>query len=274
MEKFIEKLSEKLFNEKYQNNKVFIDRIEIKKFAQNFLTIMYPQLNDKRIRTKADIVHGLKLLQLQLEGILKSVELGEGKLKISKEEVCEKIFRKFEDLEHMLNLDAKAMFEGDPAAESVDEVIITYPGFLAIAIYRLAHEFYQLKVPIFPRILSEYAHGITGIDIHPGATIGSHFFIDHGTGIVIGETTVIGEHVKIYQGVTLGALSVEKGLQNKKRHPTIEDGAVIYSNATILGGNTTIGKNSIIGGNVWLTDSVPENSLVYHKSEVKLRKSK
>ena len=171
----------------------------------------------------------------------------------------------------MLWLDAEAILKGDPAAESVDEVVSAYPGFAAIAIYRIAHEFYELSVPIFPRILSEVAHQRTGIDIHPGATIGQSFFIDHGTGIVVGETTVIGEHVKLYQGVTLGALSVDKSLSSSKRHPTIEDNVVIYSNATILGGGTIIGHDSVIGGNVWLTQSVPPFSVVFNKSEVKVR---
>ena len=146
-----------------------------------------------------------------------------------------------------------------------------HPGFTAITIFRFAHEIFELKIPILPRILTEYAHERTGIDIHPGAKIGRAFAIDHGTGIVIGETTNIGDNVKIYQGVTLGALSVEKHLARTKRHPTIKDNVVIYAQAVILGGDTTIGKNSIIGGNVWLTESVPEDSLVYHKSEVRLR---
>ena len=171
-------------------------------------------------------------------------------------------------------MDAEAIYQGDPAAESVDEVISAYPGFYAIAIFRIAHEFYKLNVPIFPRILTENAHQRTGIDIHPGATVGERFFIDHGSGIVIGETTVIGDDVKIYQGVTLGALSVDKTLASSKRHPTIEHNVVLYSNATILGGSTVIGHDSVIGGNVWLTESVPPYSVVYHKSEVRVRSSR
>jgi len=167
--------------------------------------------------------------------------------------------------------DAEATYTGDPAAESIEEVILAYPGFLAIAVYRIAHTFYLLKVPVFPRLLTEYAHQVTGVDIHPGATIGNSFMIDHGTGVVIGETTVIGEHVKIYQGVTLGALSVSKKKAGSRRHPTIEDNVVIYAHATILGGETVIGKNSTIGGNVWLTSSVPPDSVVYHKSQVVMK---
>jgi len=167
--------------------------------------------------------------------------------------------------------DANAIYRGDPAATNCDEVILAYPGFFAISIYRLAHWFYQRKVPIVPRMLTEYAHEKTGIDIHPGATIGSAFVIDHGTGIVIGETSIIADNVKVYQGVTLGALSVEKSFANQKRHPTIERDVIIYANATILGGETTIGRGSIIGGNVWLTKSVPPNSRVYHRSEITVR---
>ncbi|NJM41052.1 MAG: serine acetyltransferase, partial [Anaerolineae bacterium] len=166
----------------------------------------------------------------------------------------------------LLWLDAQAMYEGDPAAQSVDEVIGTYPGLLAVSIHRIAHEFYQLGLPIFPRMLSEIAHARTGIDIHPGATIGKSFCIDHGTGIVIGETAMLGDHVKLYQGVSLGALSVDKSLASSKRHPTIEDHVVIYANATILGGETVIGHHSVIGGNVFITKSVASHSVVYHKS--------
>jgi serine O-acetyltransferase len=173
----------------------------------------------------------------------------------------------------MLLEDAQAINDGDPAAKSRDQVIRTYPGFLAIACYRIGHSFCQIGVPLLPRILTEYAHSKTGIDIHPKAKIGRRFCIDHGTGIVIGETTIIGEDVKIYQGVTLGALSVKKEMAKMKRHPTIEDNVVIYAGATILGGSTIIGKNSIIGGNVWLTESIPPNSRVYHKSQIEVRDS-
>ena len=167
--------------------------------------------------------------------------------------------------------DAQAIAEFDPAAQSLQEVIMAYPGFYATAVYRLSHQLYQQQVKILPRIFTEYAHSKTGIDIHPGASIGGSFFIDHGTGIVIGETTVIGNHVKIYQGVTLGALNVSKELAQVKRHPTIQDNVIIYSGATILGGETVIGHDSVIGGNVWLTNSVPSHSIVYHKSELRIR---
>lgn len=176
-----------------------------------------------------------------------------------------------ERLEHIGRLawlDAQAIFEGDPAARSLEEVIATYPGLFAIAVYRVARAFFEQGVPIFPRMLTELAHQRTGIDIHPGARIGHSFCIDHGTGIVIGETTVIGDRVKLYQGVTLGALSVSKSLAASKRHPTIEDDVVIYANATILGGDTIVGHHSVIGGNVWLIESVPPYSMVYHKGDV------
>ncbi|WP_188815365.1 serine O-acetyltransferase [Hymenobacter cavernae] len=173
---------------------------------------------------------------------------------------------------HLLH-DAAAIAAADPAAQGVTEVIATYPGFYAIALHRLSHALYQLGVPRLPRLLSEYAHARTGIDIHPGARIGLSFCIDHGTGIVIGETTVIGAHVKIFQGVTLGALSVAKHLQGIKRHPTIEDHVVVYAGATILGGNTVVGSHSIIGGNVWLTESVPSHSRVYHRAQIQVTRS-
>ncbi len=169
-----------------------------------------------------------------------------------------------------IEADANALLEGDPAAQNICEVVLCYPGLFAIAVHRLAHFFYEKSLTIFPRMIAEYAHNKTGIDIHPGAQIGESFFIDHGTGVVIGETAIIGNRVKIYQGVTLGALSVSKDLQNKKRHPTIEDDCVIYAHATILGGETVIGEGSIIGGNVWLTQSIRKKSIVYHKSEVHL----
>ena len=164
--------------------------------------------------------------------------------------------------------DVIALFEGDPAAKSRTEVIRTYPGFFATAAYRIAHTLVKLEIELIPRIISEYAHSKTGIDIHPGATIGHFFCIDHGTGVVIGETTKIGDHVKIYQGVTLGALSVDKKDAKVKRHPTIGDYVVAYAGATILGGSTIVGHNSIIGGNVWLTQSVDPFSKIYYKAQM------
>ncbi len=167
--------------------------------------------------------------------------------------------------------DAQAILQFDPAATCLEEVIATYPGFHAIAIYRMANLLHRLGAPLLPRVFSEYLHGATGIDIHPAATIGRAFFIDHGTGVVIGATTVIGDNVKIYQGVTLGALQVDKSLAKVKRHPTIEDNCVVYANSTILGGQTVVGHDSVIGGNSWLTSSVPPYSVVLHQSQVKVR---
>ena len=175
------------------------------------------------------------------------------------------------EVKRLVQTDVQAAYEGDPAATSPMEVVMAYPGLYAVSVHRLAHELYALKVPIIPRIMSELAHSRTGIDIHPGATIGERFFIDHGTGVVIGETTVIGRNVKLYQGVTLGAKSFQKDpetgalVKGIKRHPNVEDNVVVYAGATILGGDTTIGHDSEIGGSVWLIESVPPNSRVYNK---------
>ncbi|RIA10666.1 serine O-acetyltransferase [Flavobacteriaceae bacterium MAR_2010_72] len=173
-------------------------------------------------------------------------------------------------IKQRIELDALATEKHDPACKSLEEIYLAYPGFHAIAIHRLSHELFKLGLPVISRMMSECVHGKTGIDIHPGATIGDSFFIDHGTGIVIGETSIIKKNVKIYQGVTLGGLSIKKALSHTKRHPTIEDNVTIYANATILGGDITIGANSIIGANVWITETVPANSLVTYQSEIKI----
>lgn len=183
------------------------------------------------------------------------------------------------EVRRLVETDVSAAYDGDPAATSRMEVVMSYPGLYAVTVHRLAHELYRLKVPILPRVMSELAHSKTGIDIHPGATIGERFFIDHGTGVVVGETTVIGRNVRLYQGVTLGGLSFDKDasgalVKGLKRHPNIEDNVVIYANATILGGNTTIGHDSEIGGNVWLKDSVPPNSRVYNQPPAPTIKTK
>ncbi|WP_090125053.1 serine O-acetyltransferase EpsC [Lutibacter oricola] len=191
---------------------------------------------------------------------------------------CEDIWNDFlrglPEIFENLNADAKSLVDNDPASNNIEEVYLAYPGFYAVAIYRLSHSLFKLKAPLIPRLMSEYAHSKTGTDIHPGATIGKSFFIDHATGTVIGETCIIKDNVKIYQGVTLGALQVSKELKNVKRHPTVENNVTIYANATILGGETVIGENCIIGGNVWITESVPPNSLVYHKPETQLKQKK
>lgn len=181
--------------------------------------------------------------------------------------VCHQFMCRLEMIKSMIEADVNAMYEGDPAANSYEEIILTYPGIYAITVYRIAHELYLLQVPMIPRMLSEMAHSKTGIDIHPGATIGKNFFIDHGTGIVIGETTQIGDNVKIYQGVTLGAISLKKGqeLKGSKRHPTIKNNVTIYAGASILGGNTLIGNNVTIGSNVFITESIEDNQIVILK---------
>jgi serine O-acetyltransferase len=187
------------------------------------------------------------------------------------ENITEHFFAQIPRIYAVLLQDAKAILAFDPAAGSEEEVLVAYPGFYATAVYRLSHQLWKQGVKILPRVFTEYAHSKTGIDIHPGAVIGESFSIDHGTGLVIGETAVIGNQVKLYQGVTLGALQVAKELAQSKRHPTIEDNVTVYSGATILGGETVIGHDSIIGGNVWLTYSVEPHSVVYHKSEIKVR---
>jgi serine O-acetyltransferase len=199
---------------------------------------------------------------------------GSGGCHAAAELIVESFFEELPAIRMALSLDMKAAFRGDPAAKSFEEVILSYPGFSAITVYRLAHFFWQAGVPLIPRMMSELVHGRTGIDIHPGAGIGESFFIDHGTGVVIGETTLIGRNVKLYQGVTLGALSVRKEEGNRKRHPTIEDDVTIYSNATILGGDTVIGRGSTIGGNVWLISSVPPDTMVYTKAGEQTIKTK
>ncbi len=184
-------------------------------------------------------------------------------------DIALKVVQKLPTVKRLLDTDIRAAYEGDPAAKGYDEIIFSYPGLLAISIYRLANLLHTYKVPVIPRIMTEYAHSLTGIDIHPGATIGESFFIDHGTGVVIGETTEIGDHVRLYQGVTLGALSLPKNagdqFRYKKRHPTIEDDVIIYSNTTVLGGETVIGARSVIGGNIWITESVPPETKVLLK---------
>lgn len=201
-------------------------------------------------------------LNLDLQSFLSQVGVP------NKVELSSTFFKDLIEIHKDLLDDLEAILEFDPAAKSKDEVLLAYPGFFTVVVYRIANNLWDKKVDVLPRVLSEYAHGKTGIDIHPGATIGKRFFIDHGTGIVIGETATIGNDVKIYQGVTLGALSVSKDKAEEKRHPTIEDNVVIYANATILGGKTVIGRGSVIGGNVWITESIQAQTLVYHKSEI------
>jgi serine O-acetyltransferase len=239
-------------------------------FVEDIIDFLFP------FRTKINYsIKEIKLqlgkLEIKLEGLMTSIK---DKLKHDPGVTTRTFLEKLPEIHKRLMLDAEAFMKFDPAAESVEEIILSYPGFFSIAVYRLSHELRLMKVPVLPRLISEYAHGKTGVDIHPGATIGDSFFIDHGTGTVIGETTVIGNNVKIYQGVTLGALFVQKSLAKKKRHPTIEDNVIIYAGCTILGGETRIGHDSVIGGNVWLTESIQPHSIVYQKHHVVVRDSK
>jgi serine O-acetyltransferase len=236
-------------------------------WVRGLLDTLFPQAAEQVFATTAEVRGALDASAAELEALLRPFE---GEIE-DPGEIAASFFRSLPEIHRQLMIDATALERGDPAAESVDEVILAYPGFLAIAVHRIAHRFNELGVPILPRVLSEWAHERTGIDIHPGATLGHPVVIDHGTGIVIGETAEIGNNVKLYQGVTLGALSVAKTLASHKRHPTIENDVVIYANATILGGETVIGRGSVIGGNVWITTSVPANSIVYQRSEVHVR---
>lgn len=199
----------------------------------------------------------------------KYVNLSENEINENAERITFEFLNKIPKIRSYIETDVQAAYDGDPAAYNKDEIIYSYPGLYAILVNRLAHELFLLGVPLIPRVMTEHAHSKTGIDIHPGATIGKYFFIDHGTGIVIGETTVIGDNVKVYQGVTLGALSTRGGqsLRNKKRHPTIEDNVTIYSGASILGGETVVGKNAVIGGNAFITRSIPEGAKVSIKNQ-------
>ncbi len=239
-------------------------RYRLKRRVEEFTDLLFLTLFD--IETPVD--ENLEVLERQFDVLIDLACW-------DTEKPCSKLWQNYIDkLPHVLeklNLDAEAISSCDPASLSIEEVYMAYPGFYAIAIYRLAHELYKQGFPLVPRLMTEYAHRQTGVDINPGAQIGDSFFIDHATGVVIGETAVIKNNVKIYQGVTLGALYVTKNLQKKKRHPTIEDNVTIYANATILGGNTVVGENSVIGGNAWLTSSVPANSTVFHKPEIKIK---
>lgn len=246
-------------------------KAEAVNYLHELIDFLFPHFSKKVYSDSEDVLANLQLLKRNLVELIKQLN---GSTPQNAGEIADSFINKIPEIHSKLWDDAQAIHSGDPASESIDEVILAYPGFMAIVIYRLSHELYLLKVPIIPRIMSEHAHQITGIDIHPGASIGSPFFIDHGTGIVIGETTVIGKNVKIYQGVTLGALSVDKSLAQTKRHPTIEDDVIIYSQAVILGGSTVIGKNSVIGGNSWVTQSIPPDSVVYNKSEVRIKTNK
>lgn len=241
-------------------------RFVLKEKTEQFTDLLFYTLFD--IDTPVE-----KNLDILEDNFKELVDLACWKLEKPCKKVWEHYVKLLPEILEKLNLDAQAIVECDPASLSIEEVYLAYPGFHAVAIYRLAHELHQKGFPLVPRLMTEYAHRLTGVDINPGAKIGRSFFIDHATGVVIGETAIIRDNVKIYQGVTLGALYVSKNLQKIKRHPTIEDNVTIYANATILGGDTVIGENSIIGGNAWLTTSVPANSTVFHSPEIKIKTS-
>lgn len=262
---FFERLAEQ--NTRYQYR--LPSRHDVGKFVDEIMCFLFPITQDCN-NTSMGLPQAYERLQKRLLCLLEPLNVN---LETGKMVVAEQFLAELPAIYENLLLDAQAISDNDPASIGIEEVIAVYPGFYAIAVYRLAHALVDLEVPLLPRMLTEHAHGLTGIDIHPKANIGKSFFIDHGTGVVIGETTDIGNNVKVYQGVTLGALSVSKSLAETKRHPTIEDNVVIYANATILGGKTVIGNDSIIGGNAWLTASVPPFSQVYHQSDVKIRQT-
>ena len=243
----------------------------VQDFIDTILSVLFPAYSNKNFSDKEELEQEYSnAQQLLLTALLYVENFMEDEI----ESVISNFDKQLPEIYSLLNKDAEAIEAGDPAAKNRDEVIRSYPGFYAIAIYRIAHALHKLNIPFIPRILTEIAHSKTGVDIHPAAKIDERFFIDHGTGIVIGETTEIGKNVKLYQGVTLGALSVSKNMAQTKRHPTINDNVVIYAGATILGGNTIIGHSSVIGGNVWLTESVPAQSVIYHKAQINIEKAK
>lgn len=235
-------------------------------FAWDALALLFPQFSPKRRSEAADVAIEFAGVREHLADALAIVAdgpQGDG-MRERTPRVVEQFLDELPALHTLMLLDAEALYAGDPAARSVDEVILAYPGFLAVALYRLAHALHRGGVPLVPRLVAELGHRETGVDLHPAARIGRSLAIDHGTGVVVGESAVIGDRVKLYQGVTLGALSVRKALADTKRHPTLEDDVVVYANATILGGETVVGAGSVIGGNVWLTKSVPPRSVVTH----------
>ena len=268
----------------YQNGRD-IDKMDLKRHPDKdvvidmigkLLRIVYPGYSREKGYRMYNTKHSLSMLiedvmynlNKQITLILQT-GMDDEDAKLKAQEISLAFFRRIPQVRATVQTDVEAAYAGDPAATSTDEIIFCYPGLFAITVYRLAHVLYELEVPMLPRIMTEHAHSVTGIDIHPGATIGNYFFIDHGTGIVIGETTIIGENVKIYQGVTLGGLSTRagQGLRGKKRHPTIEDNVTIYASASILGGETIIGRDSVIGANAFITHSIPEATTVSVKSQ-------
>lgn len=253
--------------EKQQTTEAVPPNKEIADWGLRVIQLLYPEQAKRSYSSVTELKKEFLQLETELRRILgatKACRNADNEIKASQ------FFNSLPELYRVLNTDIDAIFNGDPAAKCEFEVIRAYPGFFAISIYRVAHALHLLDVPLLPRILTEFAHSQTGIDIHPAAEIGEYLYIDHGTGIVVGETAKIGKNVKLYQGVTLGALSVDKSMAFLKRHPTVENDVIIYSGATILGGETVIGQHSVIGGNVWLTKSVPPGSMVYHKPSIEV----
>ena len=265
-----DQLDERIFiKQLLNNNRKRLQSFPDKQTAEEFIEELFRFLfvGEAQATDEGRLTEKYKKLKNTFAALLFEVDNNETVVKQN----TAQFFAALPGIHHHLIKDAEAILASDPAARSIEEVMAAYPGFYATVVYRLTHQLWNQGVQFLPRFFSEYAHSKTGIDIHPGAEIGDSLAIDHGTGIVIGETTIIGNKVKLYQGVTLGALNVAKDCASMKRHPTIEDDVIIYSGATILGGETVIGKGSVIGGNVWLTYSVPANSVVYHKSEIKVK---
>ena len=256
------------------------DKEEVHKLVQHMFRIVYPGYfrdrstkiynpkNSFAVNIEDVFYHLNKQIALSLDFSKDGQEYSEEEKQSKSYEITKAFFNRIPEVRRLLETDLLAFYDGDPAAKSMEEIILAYPGIMAITVYRLAHELYVLNVPVLPRLMTEYAHSATGIDIHPGATIGEYFFIDHGTGIVVGETSIIGKNVKIYQGVTIGALSTRGGqkLSGVKRHPTIKDNVTIYANASILGGETVIGENVVVGGNTFITSSIDANTRVSMKN--------
>ena len=238
--------------------------IRLKERTEYFTALLFETLFD----TESSVKKNIKELEFIFDEL---VDLACWKKDKSCKDIWNDYIETFPAVLKKLQLDAQAFLDSDPAANSIEEIYLAYPGFYAIAVYRFSHELYKKGFPLVPRLMTEYAHRLTGTEINAGAQIGNSFFIDHATGTIIGETVIIKNNVKIYQGVTLGAKYVNRELKGSKRHPTVEDNVIIYANATILGGNTTIGANSVIGGNVWLTKSVPPNSTVLNTKEVTIK---
>lgn len=252
----------------HKESKSFPSTFSICKIINDLLDVVFPGQSKKHYKSGEELEASYSKVRYEFEELISALEFDENT------DIKSLVTILFEEripvIYDMLHEDIQALVSGDPAAIDEFEVVRSYPGFYAIAFYRIAHEILNLNIPYLPRVMTEYVHSKTGIDIHPRAKIAPGFCIDHGTGIVVGETADIGRGVKLYQGVTLGALSVSKELARTKRHPTIEDNVVIYANATILGGETVIGANSTIGGSVWLTKSLPADSVVYHKAQLKV----